>query len=182
MASAFTHAAVGLALATAFQPEHPPARYWIAGAICAAVPDVDVLGFRLGIPYGSLFGHRGFTHSLVFAALLATCVLVVAFPRSAWPTRRAPLWMYLFVATASHGLLDMLTNGGLGVALFAPFTAQRYFFPWHGIEVSPLSLRAFFSPRGWQILRNEAQWIWLPAALFAALCTTLRRFAGQPEA
>ena len=182
MASAFTHAAVGLALGTAFQPEHPPARYWIAGAVCAAIPDIDVLGFRLGIPYDSFFGHRGFTHSLVFAALLATVVLIAAFPRGFWPAHRAQLWTYLFVATASHGLLDMLTNGGLGVALFSPFTMERFFFPWHAIEVSPLGLRTFFTSRGLQILRSEAVWIWIPAALFARLCTTWRRVARRPEA
>jgi inner membrane protein len=40
------------------------------------------------------------------------------------------------VATASHGILDAFTNGGLGVAFFAPFDKTRYFFP-----VTPMKLR-----------------------------------------
>src|SRR5437667_359091 len=39
----------------------------IVGAICASVPDADVGAFGLGIPYEHPLGHRGFTHSLLFA-------------------------------------------------------------------------------------------------------------------
>jgi len=28
-----------------------------------------------------------------------------------------------------HGLLDMITNGGKGVAFLWPFTSERFFFP-----------------------------------------------------
>ncbi len=31
------------------------------------LPDADVLSFNFGVAYGNVFGHRGFTHSLVFA-------------------------------------------------------------------------------------------------------------------
>jgi hypothetical protein len=31
------------------------------------------------------------------------------------------LWIYFFVATASHGLLDAMTDGGMGVAFFFAF-------------------------------------------------------------
>src|SRR6267378_8050335 len=47
------------------------------------------------------------------------------------------LWRFFFLATASHGLLDAMTNGGLGVAFFAPFCDTRYFLPWQPIVVSP---------------------------------------------
>ena len=32
------------------------------------LPDADVFGLLVGIPYDSMFGHRGLTHSLLFAA------------------------------------------------------------------------------------------------------------------
>ncbi len=48
------------------------------------------------------------------------------------------VWLFLFVATISHGILDALTDGGLGVAFFAPFVNTRYFFPWTPIKVSPI--------------------------------------------
>ncbi|HEU4994167.1 MAG TPA: metal-dependent hydrolase [Gemmatimonadaceae bacterium] len=43
-----------------------------AGAACAALPDLDAIGFWMGIPYDHMLGHRGLTHSLTFAALIAT--------------------------------------------------------------------------------------------------------------
>jgi inner membrane protein len=51
------------------------------------------------------------------------------------------------LVVASHPLLDTLTNGGLGCALFWPFDNARYFAPWRPIPVSPIGL-GFFSPYG----------------------------------
>ncbi len=58
-------------------------------------------------------------------------------------TKRMITFVFIFVATASHGLLDMFTNGGLGVALFWPFTDARYFFPVRMIDVSPIGFVVF---------------------------------------
>jgi inner membrane protein len=52
------------------------------------------------------------------------------------------------VGAASHGILDAMTNGGLGVALLSPLDTTRYFRPWRPIQVSPISLRRFFSDEG----------------------------------
>jgi inner membrane protein len=109
-----------------------------------------------------MLGHRGLTHSIVFAAVLGVLLTYTCFRHSSpdpWG-----VCLYLFVSTLSHPLLDMLTNGGRGVALLAPFSKARYFFPWRPIEVSPMSVRRFFSRRGVQILRSELRWVWLPAA------------------
>jgi len=72
-------------------------------------------------------------------------------------------------AIASHGVLDAMTNGGLGLAFFAPFDNTRYFFPFRPIEVSPLSVDAFFSASGAAILTNEFLWIWLHWLFITAL-------------
>jgi inner membrane protein len=146
----------------------------VAGALCAAAPDLDAIGFWMGIPYEDALGHRGFSHSLVFAALLASVLLATVFRSGIWPTRRVSLWTFLFLATASHGLLDMLTDGGLGVALFSPFTNERYFFPWRVIEVSPIGISAFFSEKGLSVLTNELKWVWLPSATFAVFWIIVR--------
>jgi inner membrane protein len=45
---------------------------------------------------------------------------------------------------ASHGILDAMTDGGLGVAFFSPFDDTRCFFPFRPIKVSPIGL-SFFS-------------------------------------
>jgi inner membrane protein len=106
-------------------------------------PDLDVIGFRFGIRYGDFWGHRGFTHSLVFAALLAAIVLLAAFRRGVPGLSQWLLWLYLFLATASHGVLDAMTSGGLGIAFFSPFDNARYFLPWRPVRVSPIAPGAF---------------------------------------
>jgi inner membrane protein len=94
-----------------------------------------------------------------------------------WPPaiRRLSLFAYLFLATASHGVLDAMTNGGLGIAFFSPFDNRRYFLPWRPIRVSPIAPTRFFTPRGFAILQSEFLWIWLPALLFAGLVLMVRR-------
>jgi inner membrane protein len=81
----------------------------------------------------------------------------------------------LFLATASHGVLDAMTNGGLGVAFFSPVDNRRYFLSWRPIRVSPIAFGRFFSQQGYLILKNELLWIWLPAGLFAVLVLMIRR-------
>jgi inner membrane protein len=158
-----------------------PKSVWVAGAVCSVLPDVDVIGFHFGVPYGDFWGHRGFTHSLFFAAALAGAVTITAFRRRASGIGRFAVFAYLFLATASHGVLDAMTNGGLGVAFFSPFDNRRYFLPWRPIRVSPVGVTRFLSARGYVILQSELLWIWLPAIVFAALALTLRR-ARQRDA
>jgi inner membrane protein len=180
MATPMSHAVVALAMGTAMLPSAAAPIVWIAGAACSAIPDLDVLAFRVGIPYEHLFGHRGFTHSLAFAALLATVVTAVLQLAQAPVVNRSRLWAFLFAATASHGFLDALTNGGHGIAFFAPFSSGRYFFPVRPIVVSPIG-RAFFSDRGLHVLVSEAVWLWLPSLLFVVGVALYRRSAAANE-
>ena len=62
--------------------------------------------------------------------------------------------------TASHGFFDAMTDGGLGIAFFAPFTNTRYFLPWRPIPVAPLSLEGLLNPRGLRMLRWESGLFW----------------------
>lgn len=175
MASAFSHAVVALSIGTCFYRPGTPKRVWIAGALCSVIPDLDVIGFRFGVRYGDFWGHRGFTHSLLFSALLAGVVVLLGFRGEQPPLSRFALWMYFFLATASHGLLDAMTDGGLGVAFFSPFDNNRYFLPWRPIRVSPISFGRFFTYRGLEVLQSELLWIWLPAALLALSVWLIRR-------
>lgn len=173
MASAFSHAVAGLAIGTAFRRPEQAARFWLLGVAGAVIPDLDGLGFWLGVPYDSVLGHRGFTHSLAFAALFAS-VAMLAFDDRVAGTRRR-VWLYLFLATVSHGVLDAMTSGGLGVAFFAPFVNERYFLPWRPILVSSMSPRRFFTARGLAIIVNEIVWVWIPSIIFAAIMILARR-------
>ena len=172
MASAFTHAFFAAAMGGAYVRGRVPARFWVLAMACAVLPDADVLAFGFGVPYGSMFGHRGFTHSLVFAALSGVSVAAVFFRDS---PRKVSLALFFALATASHAALDALTDGGLGVALFAPFSGRRYFFPFRPVEVSPIGVGAFFSARGLAVIKSELVWVWLPAGLCAALVIIFRR-------
>ena len=167
MASVLSHPAVPLALA----PALGPARVAVAaGAFLSVLPDADAIGFWMGVPYGAPLGHRGLTHSFAFAAVLAVFALWLL-RRTVHATRAlAPglLFLYLFLCAASHGVLDGMTDGGLGVAYFAPFSNARYFLPWRPILVSPISIAGFVDARGLRVLASEAIWIWLPCAVFAA--------------
>jgi inner membrane protein len=112
---------------------------------------------------------------LLFALLLAAGASAAA---PLLRTSRRTSFFFVLVAAVSHPLLDMLTNGGLGVALFWPVSDLRYFAPWQVIEVSPLSLRRVFSERGLALLRSELAWVWVPCAVAAAIGMRIRR--GNP--
>jgi inner membrane protein len=173
MCSIITHPAVPIA-ASFFLPQAAVSpKLIIAGIICSIIPDLDVVGFQFGVSYGDMLGHRGFSHSIVFAALLSALVTFALFRGE--EGGRWVIFTFLFASTLSHTLLDMLTNGGLGVALFAPFDNGRYFFPYRPIEVSPLGLANFFSPRGLQVLTSELKWVWLPAVVVSLLGYLARR-------
>ena len=162
MPTIITHAVAGAAIAQAFAPCSRRSEVtWIAAG-CAMLPDADVLGFSVGIAYDDMFGHRGITHSLLFAGLAA--LLVTAVFRNKVPGRDlVQILVCIFAATASHGILDAFTDGGLGVAFFAPFERTRYFFPFRPILVSPIGLSAFLSERGADVLLSEMKWVWPPS-------------------
>lgn len=184
MASIVSHAVAAVGIGAALYHRKIPTRFWLAGITCSVLPDLDVIGFRFGIHYGDFWGHRGFTHSLVFAAILAT-VATIAIARGMRDIHWFSLYVYLFLATASHGLLDAMTDGGLGVAFFSPFDTRRYFLPWRPIRVSPIGITRFFTPRGFSVFRTEIVWIWLPSLLLVLLSLVLARVkagAGQLNA
>jgi inner membrane protein len=174
MPSVFTHAVVGVSIGTCFYPSIPKQAF-VVGAVCSVVPDLDVIGFSFGVHYGDFLGHRGFTHSLLFAFLLAAAAALLSSNGNASGRSLFLFWIYLFLATASHGFLDAMTDGGLGVAFFAPFDMTRYFLPWTPVRVAPIGLFLFFSLRGLTVFLSELVWIWIPAGLLAASASILRR-------
>lgn len=178
MPTILSHPAVPLALGAGLGTRALPPRLLAAGVVASILPDADVIGYQLGGVWGSDFAHRGFTHSLFFAAALA---LLGAAAWRRLGARPPTVLLFLFAAAASHGLLDACTNGGSGIALLWPFSSQRYFAPFAVIEVSPIGVARFLTERGLQVLGSELRWVWFPAAVLAALLLAARR-AFAPRA
>lgn len=173
MPTIMTHAIVPLALAVAAGPTRISPKLAVAGAALAMLPDADVAGFALGIAYGDPWGHRGATHALAFAAVVAGAIVVL------WREARSLLaFVFLALAMASHGLLDTLTSGGLGAALFWPISDVRIFAPVTPIRVSPIGAD-FFSARGLVTLVSEIQLVWLPCLVLVATGWLLRRRSAK---
>ncbi|VAW97590.1 Inner membrane protein YbcI [hydrothermal vent metagenome] len=172
MASAFAHALVAYTGKKLYPEKNYPCYSWrilLFAIIWSIAPDIDSIGFFLGIPYADLFGHRGLSHSIFFAVISSVFLVKFFFPDTApWNNRlklNISLVLFFSLIMSSHGILDAMTSGGLGVAFFAPFDNSRYFFPWRPISVSPIGIKSFFSEWGLRVIVNEAIWIGLPCSI-----------------
>jgi inner membrane protein len=155
VASAITHFVVGASLALpamrsrAIRAVLPAWAIPVTAGLLAVAPDLDTYVMSaLGLPYGTVFSHRGFFHSALFLIAFSLALAFLAAKRC---------WQIGFVwsfCALTHPLLDMLTDGGSGVMLLFPFSEGRLFFPWRPIRVSPLSVLRFFSRAG-EILASE---------------------------
>jgi inner membrane protein len=127
------------------------------------------------VPYEHFLGHRGFFHSFFFCLVFAFLIDQIFFRNQKSSTKeRAVRVGYFFLCGASHGLLDMLTTGGLGIAVLSPFDNTRYFFPWRPIKVSPIGIANFFSERGIRVLKSEFIWIAVPCIICYVLSVVIR--------
>ena len=178
MPSLLGHAAAGLALNATLAGDRPPRRSWALAAACALAPDLDWFTAFLHLPYGHALTHRGGAHSLLAAALLASAAMLLGLR----PHLRQPrLWLALFAAAFSHGLLDACTLGGVGVAAFLPFSSERYVCLWQPIRVSPIPLTGRLWIRFLAALWTEAVWIGLPAILLVTAIRAARWVRPAPE-
>jgi len=182
VASIPSHAVFALALGTWLSPAMSRRRILLLGAALAVLPDLDSVGYWLGIPSRALLGHRGLTHSIAFAVGIGLFAALAAarswVPRETWPR----LALFLVLAMLSHGMLDAMTNGGPGIAFFSPFSNARYFFPFRPLAVSPIGVEGILGERGLRILASEARWILLPSAVLAGTALWLRPRWSKPTA
>lgn len=176
MASVLTHAALPLLAGRALglPAGVAPRRLWVAATLCACAADLDLAGLAFDVRPEELLGPRGLFHSFAAAAALALLVALAAFRGPAF----RPVLALLFLAGASHGLVDAATRGDLGVALFAPFSAARVLLPFRPIPVCPLGVSEWLGPLGATVLLNEALLLVLPLALASQAVRSWR--AGRP--
>ncbi len=177
MPSLLGHAVAGLAITSAFHREKLPRRTWALAAVCAMAPDLDWFVGFLHVHRGHAFNHRGAAHSLFAALLIATVVFFLGFRRD---QRRWGVGLCLAVAAVSHGLLDACTSGGVGVALFMPFSDTRWACVWQPGWVAPLPMGHEHVHTFLASLWSEAFWIGLPALLMASWGRLIRRVSLRP--
>ena len=198
MPSLIGHAIVGATAARFFSSVSVPSVtsrvklrrfYWALTLFCTLIPDADGLSFALGVPYESFFGHRGFFHSILFAAWVgffaaATYLTYLTYLKAPKikPAQGWRLVLYFFLVTLSHPVLDAMTNGGHGVAFFSPFNVNRYFSRYRPIDVAPLSITEFFGNAGLRVVFSEFVFLLLPCLLLLALLPWLKStFRSAPK-
>ena len=142
MCTPLTHAVISAAAGGILGPRKKPRGFWLWVVVCGVVADVDSIGLRFGIPYDHLLGHRGLTHSLLFVLLVSVLVVSLLGDVGVFARRWWRLLGLLAGIMVVHDCLDAMTNGGLGVAFFAPFENGRYWLGWRPIPVSPIGLRS----------------------------------------
>ncbi len=174
MATIITHPIVPLTCGLILANRHISWRLILLGMVCSILPDLDVLTFKLGIAYDNAYGHRGFSHSLLTAMLVATAG---SFFHKRLHDSYLTSWCFIAFATASHGILDAMTTGGLGVEFFWPLSEERFFFPWQFIKVSPIGMNRFLTGRGWQVLQSELLTVWLPCCLLLVAVKSITYFS-----
>ncbi|MGN7767672.1 metal-dependent hydrolase [Stenotrophomonas sp. 22692] len=194
MPSIITHAAVPLALWCAADRDRIPAWLLAAGVVAAMLPDADVLAFALHIPYADAFGHRGASHSLLFACVLAALAAVWAFfgsgrpwsaphssgSRRPWsavsrqprlaPTQRGPT--LASTVQAAVFVFICAASHPLLDAMTSGGLGVALAWPWSEQRFfapwRPIRVSPFapqfFSARGIATLLSELRWVWLPLA------------------
>ncbi|TGK33748.1 metal-dependent hydrolase [Leptospira gomenensis] len=171
-----THTAVPISFWIAIGNKLVPFRLLLTGIVFSILPDADVVAFKLGIPYESDWGHRGFSHSILFAFSLSVlaCVLSARFR-----TRIEIVLLYLFLSIVSHGVLDAMTTGGLGVGFLIPYSSERFFFELRPIRVSPIGIKNFLTERGVIVLKSEWVNVWIPLLSVSVSIFFLRTLARR---
>ncbi len=175
MPTIFSHGIVAVSASSFFKTKSDSIKFYLLVLFCSMIPDADVIAFRFGIPYSHWLGHRGITHSILFSAILPIPILLLFYRRDfTFNMRYLLLWFVFFLSTLSHALLDALTNGGLGVCLYCPFSTERFFFDFRPIQVSPIGKR-FFSDAGIRVMQSEFFWIWIPSIVVFGVSWVIKK-------
>ncbi len=165
------HVAVGMAAGKGAAPSRPERWRWIVGlALVSSAADFDLVLLLGGVPSNTIWGHRGFTHSLAAGVVAAGLFALVA---RRWGARPGRAWLIAFLVYASHLLLDSMNVGTLGVPWLWPFTSAYYRLPWRPIP-SVLTAHDFTTWRGVPVLLAELA-IFSPAFGYALWGTIGRR-------
>jgi inner membrane protein len=162
----YTHALVGLGLAHVATPRPRPLLFWLLAGFLPILPDFDVF---TGLGEQSMLGHRGLTHSLLFAAAAGLLTAALTFRYL-----RAPFWPLaglFFAVTASHGVLDAFNSAGAGIPFLWPHPHR--FGPYGPIHYPDVALE-LPDPRHSLGVRDELRYVWPPTFLVIGLVSAYR--------
>ncbi|WP_299338260.1 metal-dependent hydrolase [uncultured Psychroserpens sp.] len=173
MASIFGHGLVAYTTTKVIDSKSNKLLVFLA-ILSAILPDLDVIAFKFGIDYLHPLGHRGFTHSILFALIWSGFVSLLL-----GKNRKLTFMIVLFLSTVSHGILDAMTTGGKGVGFFIPFENSRYFFPTQVIKVSPIGVEQFFSEWGLRVIWSELKYIAIPCFIILIVHYVARKLKSQ---
>jgi len=107
VASVLSHPAVPLAVAVALGPTRVPPALTAVACAASILPDIDALGFMAGIPYGHPLGHRGFTHSIVFALLAGAAAVQLGTVNYVRPEAAREVYNGIAEYLQEHGFQDL---------------------------------------------------------------------------
>lgn len=137
-----THSLAGALATKIVETNRPPAEdekrthrvlFWLT-VTAANLPDIDSLMNIFGDPFFVIKHHRGITHSLLVAPVLAFLPAIVAYRVSSVKNLKL-LWIMALVGVSLHIFFDVITT--FGTQLFAPLSAERYSLDWMFI-IDPL--------------------------------------------
>jgi inner membrane protein len=170
MPTPITHIIASLPMNTTVMRQTNTKKILFWSLVITLIPDIDLLGNFFNIPINNIFGHRGFTHSLIFAFFLAAIISLIFWQEFKTDKKR---WFLIFgnflLVALMHPLLDALTDKNYGVALLSPFSNHRFSLPWAPINDSALGIWNYYVLGFWQIIKVEAviilaallyTWLW----------------------
>jgi inner membrane protein len=135
----------------------------------ALLPDVDALVLLVAPT-----AHRGLTHGLPFAAIAAVALTWLGRRNLPMPPRRT--WLALFLAAASHPLLDYLMGAGPPIPFFAPFSERAWLSPYRIVPTAYYAKAVSGYALGWFWMLNAIAGL-LEVAIFGGALVALRRGA-----
>jgi inner membrane protein len=143
-----THIALGACMGEAFAGKTLGKKAMLWGALAQSIPDIDFVSAFWLDTTSALLAHRGFTHSLLFCALIT--------PLFAWAAERLhrphdirfKKWLLFFGGVIFiHIFIDAFNNYGVGwfepfshlrISFNAIYVADPFFSIWPGIACAAL--------------------------------------------
>lgn len=180
MATFLTHPLFGAGAAYVVSPSrYERSKFIVLSTLCQWLPDIDTCAYVFAISDNHPLGHRGLAHSLVFAVLVAFCVVRYGYRDAPLLSPRyCALTGWFFLITALHGVFDAMVHASPGVMFFRPFDHTRYLLPWQPLVDAPIAFSALQGQLWHAALAECAFFALLIAGLFVAMRLVVPRLPG----